>query len=76
MKKTKQMKKTKKLQKELMKERKDYLFRKRFIAIFKENEAEINDFKKVLTEEMAKTLKANKWETICEKFLSKLFRSK
>ena len=76
MKKTKQMRKTKKLQRELMKERKDYLFRKKFIAIFKENEAEIDEFKKVLTEEMSKTLKANKWETICEKFLSKLFRSK
>ena len=76
MKKTKQMRKTKKLQKELMKERKDYLFRKRFIAIFKENEAEINEFKEVLTKEMAKTLKANKRETICEKFLSKIFGTK
>ena len=57
------MRKTKKLQRELMKERKDYLFRKRFIAIFKE----------ILTKEMAKTLKANKWETFCEKIWSKMF---
>ena len=67
------MRKTKKLQRELMKERKDYLFRKRFIAIFKENEAEIDEFKKLLTEEMSKTLKANKWETVCEKIWSKIF---
>ena len=67
------MRKTKKLQRELMKERKDYLFRKRFIAIFKENEAEINEFKEILTKEMAKTLKANKWETFCEKIWSKMF---
>lgn len=73
MKRTKQIRKTKKLQKELMKERKSYLFRKRFVATFKENEAEINELKKALTEEMTKTLKANKWETICEKILSKIF---
>ena len=73
---TKQMRKTKKLQRELMKERKNYLFRKRFIATFKEHEAEIDEFKKLLTEEMSKTLKANKWETICEKVMSKIFKSK